>query len=47
MLASGGYPWAVIRVRDRNTYLKALDSASIDMDINRSQRSCKACAMVR
>ena len=35
MLASGGYPWAVIRVRDRNDYLKALDSASIDIDINR------------
>ena len=34
MLASGGYPWTVIRVRDRNAYLSALDSASIDMDIN-------------
>jgi fido (protein-threonine AMPylation protein) len=34
MLASGGYPWTVIRVKDRNAYLKALDSASIDMDIN-------------
>jgi Protein of unknown function (DUF1488)/Fic/DOC family len=34
MLASGGYPWTVIRVRDRNTYLKALDSASIELDIN-------------
>jgi fido (protein-threonine AMPylation protein) len=34
MLASGGYRWTVIRVRDRNAYLKALDSASIDMDIN-------------
>jgi fido (protein-threonine AMPylation protein) len=34
MLASGGYPWTVIRVRDRNAYLKALDSASIGMDIN-------------
>jgi fido (protein-threonine AMPylation protein) len=34
MLASGGYPWTVIRVRDRDAYLKALDSASIDMDIN-------------
>ncbi len=34
MLASGGYPWTVICVRDRNAYLKALDSASIDMDIN-------------
>jgi Protein of unknown function (DUF1488)/Fic/DOC family len=33
MLASGGYPWTVIRVRDRKTYLSALDSASIDMDI--------------
>ena len=34
MLASGGYPWTVIRVRDRNAYLGALDSASIDMDID-------------
>ena len=33
MLASGGYPWTVIRVEDRNAYLAALDSASIDMDI--------------
>jgi Fic family protein len=33
MLASGGYPWAVIRVEDRNAYLAALDRASIDMDI--------------
>jgi Fic family protein len=33
MLASGGYPWTVVRVRDRNTYLAALDSASIDLDI--------------
>lgn len=34
MLASGGYPWSVIRVRDRDAYLGALDRASIDMDIN-------------
>jgi fido (protein-threonine AMPylation protein) len=34
MLASGGYPWIVIRIKDRNSYLKVLDSASIDMDIN-------------
>jgi hypothetical protein len=34
MLASGGYPWTVIRVRDRKAYLAALDRASIDMDIN-------------
>jgi hypothetical protein len=33
MLASGGYSWTVIRVRDRNAYLAALDRASIDMDI--------------
>ena len=33
MLASGGYPWTVIRVEDRTRYLRALDSASIDTDI--------------
>jgi hypothetical protein len=33
ILASGGYPWTVIRVEDRNAYLSALDRASIDMDI--------------
>lgn len=33
MLASGGYPWTVVRVEDRKAYLAALDSASIDMDI--------------
>jgi fido (protein-threonine AMPylation protein) len=33
MLASGGFPWTVIRVEDRNAYLNALDRASIDMDI--------------
>ena len=33
MLASGGYPWTVIRVEDRTPYLAALDSASIDLDI--------------
>jgi hypothetical protein len=33
MLASGGYPWTVIRLRDRKSYLAALDSASIDMEI--------------
>jgi hypothetical protein len=34
LLASGGYPWTVIRVEDRSTYLSALDRASIDMDIS-------------
>lgn len=33
MLASGGYPWTVIRVEDRTAYLSALDSASVDLDI--------------
>jgi DNA-directed RNA polymerase specialized sigma24 family protein len=33
MLASGGYPWTVIKVEDRTAYLTALDRASIDMDI--------------
>jgi len=33
MLASGGYPWTVIRVEDRDAYLSALDQASIDMNI--------------
>lgn len=34
MLASGGYPWTVIRVEDRDAYLAALDRASIDMNID-------------
>lgn len=33
MLASGGYPWTVIRVENRDAYLAALDHASIEMDI--------------
>jgi fido (protein-threonine AMPylation protein) len=33
MLASGGYPWTVIRVEDPTAYLRALDAASIDLDI--------------
>ena len=33
MLASGGYPWTVIRVDDRVAYLRALESASVDGDI--------------
>jgi len=33
MLASGGYPWTIIRVEDRSAYLSALDSASIDLNI--------------
>jgi len=33
MLASGGYPWTVIRLEDRARYLTALDRASLDQDI--------------
>ena len=33
MLASGGYPWTVIRVEDRAAYMKALESASVQMNI--------------
>jgi len=33
MLASGGYPWTVIRVEDRNGYLAALEAASIGQDV--------------
>ena len=33
MLASGGYPWTVIRVEDGDLYLAALEAASIDQDI--------------
>jgi Fic family protein len=32
LLASGGYPWTVVRVEDRTEYLKALDRASIDVN---------------
>jgi Fic family protein len=34
MLASVGYPSSVIRVEDRDSYLIALDRASIDGNIN-------------
>lgn len=33
MLASGGYPWTVIRVEDRDEYMSALESASVDLEI--------------
>ena len=33
MLASGGYPWAVIRVDDRAAYLGALEAASVENNI--------------
>jgi fido (protein-threonine AMPylation protein) len=33
MLASGGYPWSVVRVEDRVRYLDALESASVEMNV--------------
>lgn len=33
MLASGGYPWTVIPVEERDTYMKALEKASVEMNI--------------
>ena len=33
MLASGGYPWTVIRVDMRDAYLAALERASVDQEI--------------
>jgi DNA-binding MarR family transcriptional regulator len=33
MLASGGYPWTVIPVEQRDKYMEALEAASVDQDI--------------
>ena len=33
MMASGGYPWTVIPVIDRNAYVNALEKASVGEDI--------------
>lgn len=33
MLASGGYPWTVIPVEQREKYMKTLESASVAQDI--------------
>jgi fido (protein-threonine AMPylation protein) len=33
MLASGGYPWTVIRVEDRAAYMNALENASVPANI--------------
>jgi Fic family protein len=34
MLASGGYPWTIIPVESRNTYMNALEQASVNENIN-------------
>jgi fido (protein-threonine AMPylation protein) len=33
MLASGGYPWTIIPVESRTSYMKALEQASVEQDI--------------
>ncbi len=33
MLASGGYPWTVIPVEERDIYMKSLEKASVEMNI--------------
>lgn len=33
MLASGGYPWTVIRTEERDRYMAALEAASVEQDI--------------
>jgi Fic family protein len=33
MLASGGYPWTVVRVEDRTRYLARLETASVEMNV--------------
>lgn len=33
MLASGGYPWTIIRMKSRGQYMSALEAASVDGDI--------------
>lgn len=33
LLASGGYPWTIIRVEDRNEYLAGLNAASISGNV--------------
>lgn len=34
LLAGGGYPWTVIRVDDRDEYMRALESASVEDDLS-------------
>lgn len=38
LLASGGYPWTIVRVDDRAEYLQALDRASIDLELDHFAR---------
>ena len=33
MLGSGGYPWTVIPVDERKTYMSALEKASVEQNV--------------
>ena len=33
MLAAGGYPWTIVPLEKRDTYMAALESASVEQDI--------------
>ena len=35
MLASGGYPWVIVKVDERATYMEALEEASVNNDITK------------
>lgn len=43
MLASGGYPWTVVRVEDRDTYMASLEAASVHGDIQPLARFLTDC----
>lgn len=36
MLVSGGYPWTIIPVEQRDAYMKSLEAASVSSDISAS-----------
>ena len=47
MLSSGGYPWTIVRLEDRDRYLAALDAASIDSNIGPFARFIAECVKRR
>jgi Fic family protein len=39
MLAAGGYPWTVLPVEERNQYVAALETASVEQNMSSSRPS--------
>jgi hypothetical protein len=33
LFASGGYPWTIVRVEERDQYMGSLEAASVDGDV--------------